>query len=321
MKKSAVQKHEKQAAMLTLLTVFILFLWLFFHKAFSYQDPPEEYGMEVNFGVTDTGSQNTQPVKEIKMDPIPVVPEEVVEEIPKEVVEEIIEEEIIEEEIIEEVTPEEVVEDVITEDTVEDVPVIVPKEEPKEEVKEEVKEIPKEVPVVKEVPEIIKPIQETPKETPKETPVPPAPVPDQATENALASVLNGPETDGETSESEGDDNEAGDKGNDNGDPNAPEYYTNPGNGSGGDYNLIGRIPLRRPVPAYLCRKEGRVVVAIKVDRNGKVIEAIAGAKGSTTTESCLLEQAKKAALKTKWQAAANAPEKQVGKIIYNFRLY
>ena len=62
-------------------------------------------------------------------------------------------------------------------------------------------------------------------------------------------------------------------------------------------------------------------MAIKVDRSGKVISATPGAKGSTTTESCLLEQAKIAALKTKWQAAANAPEKQVGKIIYNFSLY
>jgi len=173
---------------------------------------------------------------------------------------------------------------------------------PKETPKEEPKEIPK----------------EEPKETPKEDPAPPKP--DQSTQDALSSVLNGPPADGKASGSEGDDEEAGDKGNDNGDPNAPDYYTNPGNGSGGNYDLIGRLPLRRPLPDYLCREEGRVVVSIKVDRSGKVIQATAGAKGSTTTASCLLERAKIAAMKTKWQAAANAPEKQIGKIIYNFSL-
>jgi len=293
MKKLFKDENEKRAAILTFLTVFILFLWMFFHSAFEYQDPPEEYGMEVNFGTTDLGKGDDQPLEEIKTQPVEeVVPEEPVEEPVVEPVEEIIE------------TPvEEIVEDVITEETVEEVPVITPvKEVPKETPKEEPKKVPK----------------EEPKETPKEEPAPPKP--DQSTQDALSSVLNGPPADGTASGSEGDDEEAGDKGNENGDPNAPDYYTNPGNGSGGNYDLIGRLPLRRPIPDYLCREEGRVVVSIKVDRTGKVVQATPGAKGSTTTASCLLEQAKIAALKTKWQSAENAPEKQVGKIIYNFSL-
>jgi outer membrane biosynthesis protein TonB len=161
---------------------------------------------------------------------------------------------------------------------------------------------------------------ETPKGPVKEVKPETKPKVDQAIQEALSSVLNAPPADGTSSGSEGDDDEVGDKGNENGDPNAPDYYTNPGNGSGGAYDLIGRLPLRRPTPEYPCRKEGRVVVKIKVDRTGKVIEAIPGAKGSTTSESCLLNEAKKAALKTKWQPAANAPEKQLGKIIYNFNL-
>lgn len=292
MRKLFKDEHEKRAALLTLLAVFIVFLWLFYHTAFTYQDPPEEYGMEVNFGTTDFGSGDDQPLEEIKTQPVEeVTPEEPVEEPIEEPVEEVVE------------TPvEEVVEEVITEDTVEDVPVVEP-------VKETPKEQPKETP------------KEEPKETPKEEPKPAPPKPDKSTQDALSSVLNGPPAEGNDTGSEGDDDEAGDKGDDNGDPNAPDYYTNPGNGSGGNYQLIGRLPLRRPTPKYNCNKEGRVVVAIKVDRSGKVIEATPGAKGSTTTESCLLDQAKIAALKTKWQAAANAPEKQVGKIIYNFSLY
>ncbi|PHS09183.1 MAG: energy transducer TonB [Kordia sp.] len=289
MKKLFKDENEKRAAILTFLTVFILFLWMFFHSAFTYQDPPEEYGMEVNFGTTDLGKGDDQPLEEIKTQPVEeVVPEEPIEEPVVEPVEEIIE------------TPvEEVVEEVMTEETVEEVPVITPVEDvPKEEPKEE-------------------PI-EVPKETPKEEPAPPKP--DQSTEDALSSVLNGPPADGTSSGSEGDDEENGDKGNENGDPNAPDYYTNPGNGSGGDYSLIGRLVLRRVQPVYSCGKEGRVVVSIKVDRSGKVIDATPGTKGSTTTDPCLLNRAKEAALKTKWQAAANAPEKQIGKITYNYSL-
>ncbi len=295
MKKIFKNDNEKKAAILTLLTVFILFLWMFFHSAFTYQDPPEEYGMEVNFGTTDFGSGNDQPLEEIKSEPIEeVVPEEPLEELVDEPVEEIIEE-VVDEPL------EEVVEDVITEETTEDVPVVEP-------IKEEVKEIPKEKPV------------ETPKEPVKEVKPVAKPKVDQATQDALSNVLNAPPADGTSSGSEGDDDAAGDKGNENGDPNAPDYYTNPGNGSGGDYDLIGRLLYKRVEPIYSCGKEGRVVVKIKVDRTGKVINAIPGVKGSTTNDTCLLNRAKEAALKTKWQPAANAPEKQIGKIIYNFNL-
>ncbi len=304
MKKIFKDENEKRAAILTALTLFILFLWMFFHTAFTYQDPPEEYGMEVNFGTTDTGQGDNQTTEPIEMQPNAA-------ETPEEVVEEVVEETPPVEEVVE--TP---TEDVITEDTTEDVPVI------------ETSEMPTEVPVEEVKPvEEPKPVTETPKKptvtetvtTPKPNTAPPKP--DASTENALLNVLNGPATTGSSNGSEGDDNENGDKGNENGDPNAPDYYTNPGNGSGGNYNLIGRLPLRRPIPDYLCQKEGRVVVAIKVNREGKVISATPGAKGSTTTEKCLLDQAKKAALNTKWQSAANAPEKQVGKIIYNFSLH
>ncbi|WNW01628.1 hypothetical protein RRF68_11695 [Tenacibaculum sp. HL-MS23] len=63
-----------------------------------------------------------------------------------------------------------------------------------------------------------------------------------------------------------------------------------------------------------------MVVSIEVDQNGKVTKAIAGVKGSTNTAACLLKPAKEAALKTKWNAALNAPSKQRGTIIYKFSL-
>ena len=68
------------------------------------------------------------------------------------------------------------------------------------------------------------------------------------------------------------------------------------------------------------KEEGKVVVEITVDKNGKTISAQPGIKGTTNTAKCLLDQAKIAAMNTRWSADENAAEQQVGKIEYNFRL-
>ena len=127
-------------------------------------------------------------------------------------------------------------------------------------------------------------------------------------------------SDGTATGGEGNDDVAGDKGKITGDPNADGYYGNGGGGGNGDYLLGNRKPLSKPKPKYICNEEGLVVVRIEVDVNGKVIKATPGVKGSTNTASCLMSQAKEAALKTRWQADANAPSKQVGTIKYRFSL-
>ena len=91
-----------------------------------------------------------------------------------------------------------------------------------------------------------------------------------------------------------------------------------GNGSG--YSLSGRKALSKPPPVYNCNEEGVVVVQITVDKNGNVVEAKPGARGTTNTASCLASQAKIAAMKTKWEASPTGAEKQVGTIRYNFSL-
>jgi len=199
------------------------------------------------------------------------------------------------EEQVEEVVQENIEEEVVTDDTVKEAPVI---EKPKE-IKEVVKEIPKEV----------KPV-----EKPK-----PKPKPSKATTDALNSLLNGNSKDG-GSKGEGDDKEAGVKGNENGDPNSNKYYGNSGTGSGGNYNLSGRKALSKPIKKPDCEEEGTVVVRIEVNKNGKVIKATPGIKGSTNTAPCLLGPAKQAALQTKWNADGEAPSTQRGTIIYNFSL-
>ena len=62
------------------------------------------------------------------------------------------------------------------------------------------------------------------------------------------------------------------------------------------------------------------MVQISVDKSGKVINANPGVRGTTNSAKCLLDQAKTAAMNTKWQSDATAAETQVGKIIYNFKL-
>ena len=101
------------------------------------------------------------------------------------------------------------------------------------------------------------------------------------------------------------------------------YGSGMGNGRGngaGNYLLSGRKALTKPNPKYDCNEQGIVVVQIKVNNAGQVIEATPGLKGTTNSASCLTSQAKIAAMNTKFDANADAPEKQVGKIIYNFKL-
>ena len=69
-----------------------------------------------------------------------------------------------------------------------------------------------------------------------------------------------------------------------------------------------------------CNEEGRVVVAITVDRSGKVIAADPGVKGSTNNAPCLLAPAQATAFMYQWAPDTQAPEKQIGFVVINFKL-
>ncbi len=99
-----------------------------------------------------------------------------------------------------------------------------------------------------------------------------------------------------------------------------------GEGSGlGDkgkisYNLQGRGFQALPPPQYDYQGEGRVVVEVSVDREGKVTQAVPGTKGSTTLDEYLLRVAKDAAMKARFESKPDAPVIQKGTITYNFIL-
>lgn len=170
-----------------------------------------------------------------------------------------------------------------------------------------------------------KPKKEQPKEaTEKPKPAPAAPRPSKSTSDALNSILNGDsKSDGKATGGQGNDGVPGDAGDRNGGLSDGRGYGGNGGSRGtgnGNYQLSGRSVLAKPQPRYTCNEQGTVAVEITVDKSGKVISATAGVRGTTNAASCLLDQAKIAAMSTKFDSSDAAPDKQVGKIIYNFKL-
>lgn len=146
--------------------------------------------------------------------------------------------------------------------------------------------------------------------------------PDPQPSESLQNLLD--KTSSSKAGGEGNTEGEGDQGDPSGDPNSSNRSGNGGGGAGqGNYRLGGRKALQKPTPDYPCDESGRVVVKIYVNRQGQVIrsspgERIPGGAGSTTASSCLYQQARRAAEKTSWQPDPEAPEVQIGYIIYNF---
>ena len=94
-----------------------------------------------------------------------------------------------------------------------------------------------------------------------------------------------------------------------------------GNGGGnGSYSLAGRTNISLPRPSYGSNQQGKIVVKIVVNQQGRVIRAEAPAQGSTIANSGMVEQARQAALKAKFNADPNAPEEQSGTITYIYKI-
>lgn len=277
-------KHEKKSFTLTSF-LLALIIFLMFYLGLSYTDAPMvENGISINFGNTDFGSGNIQPLEKPKTT---VQPREI----------EVKEEVTIQEEEVSSVT-EEKAEEVLTEE-VEDVPVIQPeKSKPKEEIK--IADKPKEVE---------KPAEETQK-------------PSKSTTDALASIINSTkEQNGTATSNEGNDQRPGDKGDPDGDPYATSYYGAPGSGSGSaGYGLNGRKLLSKGKVQQKCNESGTVVVRIEVDKNGNVIAATPGVKGTNNNDPCLLEPARETAFMHKWNVDSDAPSRQIGFVVVNFKL-
>jgi TonB family protein len=86
------------------------------------------------------------------------------------------------------------------------------------------------------------------------------------------------------------------------------------------FSLSGRTPVALPKPEYNIQREGIVVVEVTLDNNGNITNAVPGVRGSTTINDYLLNSAKNAALKAKFNAKHDGPRFQKGTITYHFKL-
>ena len=182
-------------------------------------------------------------------------------------------------------TPQEVVEEEIITQDVEEAPAI---QEDKK--KEKVEEVP-----------------EPKKEEPK---------PDKNLSEAINKWKN---TKNESGGGDGETDQIGNQGNPDGDKDS-KNYTGGGTGDGILFSLDGRSMVSKPTIRDNSQEEVKVVVDIIVDKYGKVVRAIPGARGSTTASSQLYKIAKEAALNTKFNANPDAREEQKGQMTFIFIL-
>jgi TonB family protein len=279
--------NNRITALVGTLLFHTLLLLLFLFVVFKTPIPPfpdsGSPGIEVNFGLSDEGMGDVQPreATSLKNSQAPELTEEI-----KTKIENL-------------AAP---IEDAVVTQETEDAPEVL-KEKPKTEA-------------------VTKPVENPLKDIEPAKPI----------VNASSLYKGKSKTEGGSSGSEGVTGKPGDQGSPDG--SMDSKYHGPGgghgdtpgaNGPGGDgggisYSLGGRKSQKIPIPEYTQQVEGRVVVEISVDKLGNVISAKPGVKGSTTTNSYLLERAKQAALRAKFNAKPDAPDEQRGTIVYNFLL-
>ena len=272
--------HERNSAKITTLIVVILVLLLFIVGP-PYFDPPLEYGVAVKFGTSEYGSGDVQPTEPIKSEPKKVIEQPKVETTKAET----------------STASTTKAENILTEENAEAIAIKKQKEaeakalaeaERKEQLKKEAEE------------------RKRQEEADKK--------------KKLDALIGGvSKSEGTQTGGEGPDGQAGDKGQLDGDPYAPSYFGGSGPGKGGvGYGLNGRGSANFTKYTQQCNEYGLVVVKIEVNRQGNVVKAEPGVRGTTNTDPCLLEPAKKIALSHKWPSDPKAPERQIGFVSINF---
>nr|WP_294897671.1 energy transducer TonB [uncultured Pedobacter sp.] len=123
-----------------------------------------------------------------------------------------------------------------------------------------------------------------------------------------------------TGTGDGNGNVAGNQGKPEGDPLA-DNYDGTGSGNGGvGLSLKSRRFVNLPVIKDDGQKSGRIVVEIRVDKNGVVTSAKAGGRGTTLTDPKLWDKCENAALGSRFNALDKAPDTQLGTIVFNFKV-
>ncbi len=291
-------QHKKKSFTLTTVLLSVLIL-LLFYIGLTYFDPPPESGITVNFGTMEFGRGDDQPLEPLRRQ----------QPQPEEAVEAAVEaaEPVTDPEPQPEASePEAPAEKLLTRESEEAIK-IKQAEEAKRKADEAARKAREEAQRI---------------EREKQAAAEAARLEQEAKKKQLDAMMGGLNTsDGTAEGSEGDDNRAGDKGQPDGDPYARTYYGAPGTGSGtGGFGLSGRSHVKGGQVKQDCNQEGRVVVQIVVNRQGQVIQATPGVRGTTNNDPCLLEPARKTALMHSWNPDLKAPEQQIGFVVVNFKL-
>lgn len=272
--------YEKKSFWTTAFILLAVLLLLFF-AGLRYLDPPPENGILIAFGNIDPGNSLTL------APPIQAATEET---------------------IVPEMNAAPEVKEVLVEDVVSgaleevlttaDSELILPKELAEKAAESVPEKVPETVP--EKIPEKV--IQQA----------------SAATKAALANILGAKEAQGS---GVGNGEKSANQGLSDGSKYANSFYgSTTGEVQGFGFGLAGRSLASKGSVTPDCNEEGRVVVAITVDRSGKVIAADPGVKGSTNNAPCLLAPAKATAFMYQWAPDAEAPEKQIGFVVINFKL-
>lgn len=120
---------------------------------------------------------------------------------------------------------------------------------------------------------------------------------------------------------DGNPNTHGDGGTGGGDDTGDGPGKGPGKGLGNGgygFSLAGRSVMTPPTLSKDTKEEGKVVVEITVDRNGKVIKADPNGRGTTTSSPMLKAKARQAALATVFNVSGAEEQKGTITIIFSF---
>lgn len=275
--------NQNKARIITVVFHALLVIWFAF-AGLKYQDPPPEDGIAVNFGYEDDGFGEEAGSSSSNVESVtPPTPQTS--------------------------TPSS--EEVVTQDAI-DAPSI-------DEVEEEVSEQPQQE---NTEPKEVEP-EKDPEPTAEEIAEAERKAKEDAQKNNLNSIFNNQNT---TGGGEGTTKGSGDQGDPNGDPLTDRRDGTGGSGDKGYFLGGGRSPKNIQEPNNDCNKEGVVIVKIRVNRDGRVVEVEGGvnieSKGlrSNFSDTCLKTLAEEAAKKTTWTPKPDAPNLQVGYIVYNFKL-
>ncbi|MDP5023585.1 MAG: energy transducer TonB [Flavobacteriaceae bacterium] len=272
--------YEKKSFWTTAFILLAVLLLLFF-AGLRYLDPPPENGILIAFGNTDPGNSLTLAPSIQATTEETIVPEmNAATEVKEVMVEEVVSE------ALEEVL------------TTADSELVLPKELAEK--------------AAESVPEKV------PETVPEKTPEKVIQQASAATKAALANILGAKEAQGS---GKGNGEKSANQGLSDGSKYANSFYgSTTGEVQGFGFGLAGRSLASKGSVTPDCNEEGRVVVAITVDRSGKVIAADPGVKGSTNNAPCLLAPAKATAFMYQWAPDTEAPEKQIGFVVINFKL-